>query len=110
MRISNEKLYALFQETLEKFSSIENEKNIDQINYLFYEESEINFQTFLHEETLDRLYENGYIDDRIFRLCTNLRAGYFLLLEDIRQTKRSIIEDPGRLMPLIEIARQIQLK
>ena len=87
--------YELFKSTLLKCCSNILYKSDDDFRYTLFEELPIDIISFLHNNTLDALIDEGYIDERIYNMCSELREMYmreekrFFELSDINEIKSS---------------------
>lgn len=68
--------YELFKSTLLKCCSNILYKSDDDFRYTLFEELPIDIISFLHNNTLDALIDEGYIDERIYNMCSELREMY----------------------------------
>jgi len=80
--ITIEKLNELFIDTLEKCSSRILQKDDDEIEYDLFEEFDIGMRSFLHEESLNRLLSENYINKEIMILSKKLRETALAIDED----------------------------
>jgi hypothetical protein len=113
--ISVEQLYALYMDTLSRCSSGAREKGDEQIEYDLFEEFDVGVHSFLHENSLAKLREAGYINDGLVRLSLEVRRKALSLqerkwtLEDVRQDAgwASLFELVDRVLKLNDTGRDI---
>ncbi len=90
-----EERYELFKSTLLKCCSDILSKNDDDFRYTLFEELPIDIISFLHNKTLDLLFDEGYIDETIHDKCSDLREIYIgaerkmFELSDVNKIKSS---------------------
>ena len=72
-RISCAELFEFFICTLDHFGTFLLKADTEDIGYYVFEEFDVDSITFLHENTLDRLLEGGYISAEVYSLCQLLR-------------------------------------
>ena len=70
------KLYGFFLETLEHCGLFLLNEDTDSIEWHLLEEFDGGSITFLHESTLDRLLDSGYISAEVYPLCQLLRKKF----------------------------------
>ncbi|RKM58184.1 hypothetical protein D6853_01200 [Butyrivibrio sp. X503] len=74
--LSEDERYDLFKCTLQKSSSNILSMNDDDFRYTLFEELPPDIISFLHNNTLDLLIDEGYIDETIYKKCSELREIY----------------------------------
>lgn len=74
--LSIEERYGLFKNTLEECGTDILSENDDIIEYKLFEEFAVDAVSFLHENMLDALLNEGMIDDDIYEKCKELRKLY----------------------------------
>lgn len=67
------KLFEFFTDTFDHFGTFLLNADTEDIEYYVFEEFDCDSITFLHENTLDRLLEGGYISAEVYPLCQLLR-------------------------------------
>ena len=72
-QISCAKLFEFFTDTFNHFGTFLLNADTEGIEYYVFEEFDCDSITFLHENTLDRLLESGYISAEVYPLCQLLR-------------------------------------
>ncbi len=72
-QISCAKLFEFFTDTFDHFGTFLLNADTEDIGYYVFEEFDCDSVTFLHENTLDRLLEKGYISAEVYPLCQLLR-------------------------------------
>jgi hypothetical protein len=72
-QISCAKLFEFFTDTFNHFGTFLLNADTEDIEYYMFEEFDCDSITFLHENTLDRLLEGGYISAEVYPLCQLLR-------------------------------------
>jgi hypothetical protein len=73
VEITSGELYAFFIDTLEKCNSGIYMKDDEIVEYEVLEDFDISVGTFLFNENLMRLLVEGFINDEIFKLSSDLR-------------------------------------
>lgn len=86
--ISDAKLYDFFLETLEQCGSFLLNADMESIEWHLFEEFDSSSITFLHENTLDRLLDCGYISTEVYPLCQ-------FLLKKFRSLEGTTLWHPG---------------
>ncbi len=76
MMLSVDERYDLFKCTLQKCSSNILSMKDDDFRYTLFEELTTDIISFLHNNTLDLLIDEGYIDETIYNKCSELRETY----------------------------------
>lgn len=71
-----EKRYELFKNTLKECGTDILLESEEIIEYKLFEEFAIDAVSFLHENMLDALFDEGMIDDEIYEKCKELRSFY----------------------------------
>lgn len=104
-----EKRYELFKNTLEECGTEILLESEEIIEYKLFEEFAVDAVSFLHENMLDALLDEGMIDDEIYEKCKELRNFYLSmpsnsLLLNAREVKTSV--EWKRLMQLSDEIRQ----
>ena len=74
--ISCAKLFEFFAGTFDHFGTFLLNADTEDIAYYVFEEFDCDSITFLHENTLDRLLEGGYICAEVYPLCQELRKKF----------------------------------
>lgn len=74
--LSIEERYGLFKNILEECGTDILMENDDMIEYKLFEEFDVDAISFLHENMLDVLLCEGWIDDDIYEKSKNLRKLY----------------------------------
>lgn len=74
--ISCIKLFELFIDTLNQFGTFLLKADKEDIGYYVFEEFDGDSITFLHEYTLNRLLDSGYISAEVYPLCQLLRKKF----------------------------------
>lgn len=92
--LSIEERYELFKITIEECGTDILSESEEVIEYKLFEEFAVDAISFLHENMLDALLEEGMIDDEIYEKCKELRNYYLSmqpssLLKCGREVKRS---------------------
>lgn len=92
--LSIEKRYEFFKNTLEECGTDILLKSEDILEYKLFEEFAADAVSFLHENMLDALLDEGMIDDEIYQKCKELRNLYLSiqsnsLLLNAREVKAS---------------------
>lgn len=93
--LSIEKRYELFKNALEECGTDILLEGEEVIEYKLFEEFAVDAISFLHEEMLDALLDEGMIDDEIYKKCKELRNFYLSmqsnsLLLNAREVKTSV--------------------
>lgn len=93
--LSIEERYELFKNTLEECGTDILLEREEVIEYKLFEEFAVDAVSFLHENMLDVLLDEGMIDDEIYDKCKELRNLYLSmktnsLLLNAREVKTSI--------------------
>lgn len=91
-RISIIELNNLFIDTLQRCAYDLINKDDETIEYELFEEFDIGVNSFLHEDSLDLLLKDNFIDNDIKELSLKLRE-MFLLLEEDKRTADSVRND-----------------
>lgn len=92
--LSIEERYELFKNTIEECGTDILLESEDTIEYNLFEEFAVDAVSFLHENMLDALLEEGMIDDEIYEKCKELRNYHLCmqtssLLKSGKEVKRS---------------------
>lgn len=92
--LSIEERYELFKNTLEECGTDILLESEEIIKYKLFEEFAVDAVSFLHENMLDALLDEGMIDDEIYEKCKELRKFYLSmqsssLLLNAREVKTS---------------------
>lgn len=75
--ISINELNDLFVDTLEKCTFELIHQNDEKLEYNLFEEFDVGVTSFLHEESLDRLFNKNHINNEIKQMATKLRELWF---------------------------------
>jgi len=75
-RINDEQLYDYFLETLKNCGMFLLDCNAQDIEYFIFEEFDSDCISFLHETTLSRLLDCGYITPQIYSKCQLLNEKF----------------------------------
>lgn len=105
---SMENRYELFKNTLEECGTEILLESEDIIEYKLFEEFSVDAVSFLHENMLNALLDEGMIDDEIYKKCKELRSFYLSmqsnsLLLSAKEVKTS--EEWKKLMQLSDEVR-----
>jgi hypothetical protein len=93
MEITIQQLNNLFWDAIERISGDFSQKNDEQIEYDILEEYDIGVRSFLHDDSLNRLVEEGLLSNEIALLSKELRAKSLAIddenwnLDDIKNGK-----------------------
>lgn len=74
--ISCTKAFELFIDTLDHFGTFLLNADTEDIGWCVFEEFDGESITFLHENTLNRLLDGGYISAEVYPLCQLLRKRF----------------------------------
>lgn len=77
--ISIDQLYELFLDTIGRCNSALREQSDEEIAYELFEEFDVGAQSFLHEHSLNKLRDAGYIDDEMVAMSKKLRERWLAL-------------------------------
>ena len=75
-RSSCTKLFEFFIYTLDHFGTFLLKADTEDTRYYVFEEFDVNSITFLHENTLNPLLNEGYISAEVYPLCQLLRKKF----------------------------------
>lgn len=105
--ISYAKSFEFFQETLGHCGMFLLNENTENIEWHMFEEFDGDSITFLHEYTLDRLLEGGYISAEIYSLCQLLRQK-FRSLEGTNQWNVEAVRSAPEWCEILSLADKIK--
>lgn len=82
--ITTRELNDLFNDTIQRCTYDLVNKDDEIIEYELFEEFDVGVSSFLHENSLNRLLKDTFINNDIKNLCLKLREMYFTISEDKR--------------------------
>ena len=82
--ISVREQYGLYLDTIGRCSSDLLGQSDEELEHNLYEQFDTGAQSFLHEDTLARLRDAGYIDDEMVALSKDVRNRWFALADEYR--------------------------
>jgi hypothetical protein len=72
-------LYALYLDTIERCTTELRNRSDEDIRYELFEQFDVGAQSFLHDDSLVRLRDSGYIDNEMVALSQEVRKRWFVL-------------------------------
>ena len=86
--LSLDERYELYKETVIKCGSRILDLSDDEFKHVLFEELSIDVYSFLHGNTLNELYEEGYIDEKMLDKSSELRR----MFQDEEQRLRDLMD------------------
>ena len=108
--LSIEEQYELFKNTLAECGTDILLESEDIIEYKLFEEFAVDAVSFLHENMLDALLNEGMIDDDIYERCRKLRKMYLSMQSDSSLRNASGVKEDAEWKELMQLSDEIQQK
>lgn len=106
--LSIEERYDLFKNTLEECGSNILLERDDMIEYKLFEEFAVDAVSFLHENMLDALLNDGLIDDDIYEKCKKLRESYLSMQLDSSLRTASSVKESSEWKKFMQLSDDIR--
>lgn len=84
--ISDRELYCFYKDVLCRCTSDLLNRSDEEIEYELFEEFDVGAHSFLHDETLVRLRQSGYIDEAAVAESKEIRRKWFTLQTKAQRT------------------------
>lgn len=104
--ITLDKLYDLYIDTIKKCSSSEMEKSDEVISYNVFEEFDIGYTSFLHEDSLNKLLENNFISCYTYDLTIKL-INEIVIIKNSGLWNMNAIKDNNHWKKVVELCDEI---